>query len=237
MSPTGPWLAYQKLDESGFWQVYKMRVDGTEETRITDGTCNCETPVFSPDGSYIAYTKWPDGYEYSQVCYKDTNSATIEVALNAPDAVRENPCWSPDCQYIIYELTTESGTPALAPGHKKQLKQIGRARTHIKHHGDGVEGLSIIPRTFALYQNRPNPFGRTTTIRYALPVPSVTELSIYDVTGRTVTRLVQSEQKPGYYTVAWNGKDMRGRSVAAGTYFYVLKSNGKIAQKRMLLVR
>ena len=237
VSPTGQWLAYQKLDESGFWQIYKMRVDGSEETRITDGTCNCETPVFSPDGSYIAYTKWPDGYEYSQVCYKDTNSATAEVALNSPDAMRENPCWSPDCQYIIYELTTESGTPAFAPGRKKQLKQIGRARTHIKHHGDGVEGLSIIPRTFALYQNRPNPFGRATTIRYALPVSSLTELSIFDVAGRSVTRLVQSEQKPGYYSIAWKGTDMRGRSVAAGTYFYVLKSNGKIAQKRMLLVR
>ena len=130
VSPDGQWLTYQKLDASGFWQVYKMRVDGTEETRITDGACNCETPVFSPDGSYIAYTRRPDGSEYSQVCYKDTNSAIAEVALNAPDAVRENPCWSPDCEHIIYELTTESGTPALAPGHKKHLKQIGRARTH-----------------------------------------------------------------------------------------------------------
>ena len=78
---------------------------------------------------------------------------------------------------------------------------------------------------------------RNLPIRYALPVPSLTELSSYDVTGRTVTRLVQSEQKPGYYSVAWRGTDMRGRSVAAGTYFYVLKSNGKIAQKRMLLIR
>jgi len=236
VSPTGQWLAYQKLDESDFWQIYKMRVDGSEETRITDGTCNCETPVFSPDGRFIAYTKWPDGSEYSQVCYKDTNSATAEVALNSPDAMRENPCWSPDCQYIIYELTTESGTPALAPGHRKRLKQIGRARTHIKHH-DGIAGLGIIPRTFALYQNRPNPFGRATTIRYALPKSSFTELNIYDVAGRTVTRLVQTQQKPGYYSIAWKGTDMSGRSVAAGTYFYVLKSNGKIAKRRMLLVR
>jgi hypothetical protein len=50
-------------------------------------------------------------------------------------------------------------------------------------------------------------------------------------------RLVQSEQEPGYYSVVWKGTDARGRSVAAGTYFYVPKSNGKIAEKRMLLVR
>ncbi len=49
--------------------------------------------------------------------------------------------------------------------------------------------------------------------------------------------LVQCEQKPGFSTARWSGADARGRSVPAGTYFYVLKANGKIAQKRMLLVR
>jgi len=237
ISPNHQWLTYTKLDESGFWQVYKMRVIGTEETRVTDGTCDCESPVFSPNGQYIAYTKWPvdstGSSEFSQVCYKDVINPVAEVALNSADAERENPSWSPNCQYIIYEITSESGT--LGPNPKKS-KQIGRARTRIKSL-TGVEEISGLPRAFALYQNRPNPFGRATTIRYAIPIPSYTELNIYDVTGRTVTRLVQSEQKPGYYSVAWKGKDMRGRSVAAGTYFYVLKSNGKIAQKRMLLVR
>jgi hypothetical protein len=237
MSPDRQWLTYAKLDESGFWQVYKMRVDGTEESRITDATCDCRTPVFSPNGQYIAYTKWPVDStglsEFSQVCYKDVVNPVAEAALHEANAERENPCWSPDCQYIVYEQTVEP--PTLAP-MKEKYKQIGRARTRIKHLA-GVEELGGLPKAFALDQNRPNPFGRTTTIRYALPVPSLTELNIYDVTGRTVARLVQSKQKPGYYSVVWKGTDIRGRSVAAGTYFYVLKSNGKIAQKRMLLVR
>jgi hypothetical protein len=236
VSPDCQWLTYEKLDESGFWQVYKMRVNGTEETRVTDGTCDCETPVFSPNGQYIAYTKWPvdstGSSEFSQVCYKDVVNPFVEVPLNSANAERESPCWSPDCQYIIYELTVEMIT--LAPGEKH--RQIGRVRTRLKPL-TGVEEISVLPRAFALDQNKPNPFGRTTTIRYALPVPSLTELNIYDVSGRTVTRLVQSVQKPGYYSVVWKGTDMHGRSVAAGTYFYVLKSNGKIAQKRMLLVR
>jgi len=238
VSPDRQWLTYTKLDESGFWQVYTMRVNGTEETRVTDGVCDCETPVFSPNGQYIAYSRWPvdptGSSEFSQVCYSDVNIPGGWVALHDADAERENPCWSPDCQYIIYEKSVESNLPSLAK--KKKHKQIGRARTRLKPF-DGVQGLDALPRAFALYQNRPNPFGRATTIRYALPVPSFTELSIYDVSGRTVTRLIQSEQKPGYYSAVWKGTDKHGRSVAAGTYFYVLKSNGKIAQKRMLLVR
>jgi len=47
--------------------------------------------------------------------------------------------------------------------------------------------------------------------------------------------MVSTRPKPPETT--WKGTDRRGRNVAAGTYFYVLKSNGKIAQKRMLLVR
>jgi hypothetical protein len=58
-----------------------------------------------------------------------------------------------------------------------------------------------------------------------------------DIAGRSVAKLVQHEQKAGYYLVRRNGSDARGRSVPAGTYFYVLKANGKIAQKRMLLVK
>ncbi len=238
ISPDREWITFEKIDESGFSQIYKMRVDGTQETRVTDGTCNCETPVFSPNGLYIAYTKWPidttSSFDLSQVCYRGTDSGSVEVALNSPDAERENPSWSPTCQYIIYEKVVE-GSPGL--GKKGKHRQIGRARTRIKPFSSGVEDLVGLPKTLALYQNRPNPFGRSTTIRYALPVPSRTELSIYDVCGRTVVRLVQSGQKPGYYTAVWNGTDARGRTVAAGTYFYVLKSNGKIAEKRMLLVR
>jgi hypothetical protein len=237
LSPDKQWLTYEKLDESGYWQVYKMRVDGTDEVRITDSTCDCRTPVYSPDGRYIAYSKWQvdttGSSDYSQICYKDLSSPASEVALNSANTVREHPCWSPDCRYIIYEVTAQSSMLGTNP---KKFKQLGRAMTHIKPYG-GVEEPAGLPRTFVLHQNRPNPFGRSTTIRYALPVSSLTELNIYDVTGRTVTRLVQSEQKPGYYSVAWKGTDARGQSVPAGTYFYVLKSNGKIAQKRMLLVR
>ena len=237
LSSDRQWLTYEKLGESGHWQVYKMRVDGTEETCVTDSVCDCRTPIFSPDGRYIAYTKWPvdstGSSEFSQICYKDLSSPVSEVALNSANTAREHPCWSPDCRYIIYEVTAQTGM--LGPNPKK-FKQLGRAMTRIKPLS-GVEELGGLPRAFVLYQNRPNPFGRTTTVRYALPVPSFTELNIYDVSGRSVVRLVQSQQKPGYYSVAWKGTDMRGRSVAAGTYFYVLKSNGKIAQKRMLLVR
>ena len=235
VSPNRQWCTFEKLDESGYWQVYRIRLNGTDEARLSDGTCNCKTPTYSPDGHNIAYSKWPadstGSSEFSQICYVP-DSGGQETALNQPNAIRKNPCWSHDCTYIVYQRTLESGDFA---GGRGRHYQLARARTRIRY--SGVEELKAIPTEFALYQNRPNPFHARTTIRYALPTRARADLTIYDIAGRSVTKLVQSEQKAGYYAVRWNGSDARGRTVPAGTYFYVLKANGKIAQKRMLLVR
>ena len=235
VSPNRQWCTFEKLDESGYWQVYRIRLDGTDEARLSGGTCNCKTPTYSPDGHNIAYSKWPadstGSSELSQICYVP-DSGGQETALNQPNAIRKNPCWSNDCSYIVYQRNVESGSFG---GGKKRHMQLARARTRIRY--SGVEELKAIPTEFALYQNRPNPFHARTTIRYALPTPARADLTIYDIAGRSVKKLVQSEQKAGYYLVRWSGNDARGRSVPAGTYFYVLKANGKIAQKRMLLVR
>jgi len=238
LPPDGQWVTYEKLDESGFWQVYKMRTDGTEEERLTDGTCPCRTPVFSPDGNYIAYTKWPldstGAYEFSQICYKEATSASLEVTLNNPDAVRENPSWSPDCAYIVYEQEVSEGS--FGPGRRpRRFKQLVIARTGLKF--SGTSAIGRFPRVFELFQNRPNPFSATTAIRYAIPQVSFVDLVVYDITGRMVVRLVQTEQQPGYYTVVWHGNDARGRRVPAGAYCYLLRANGKLFKKQMLLVR
>jgi Tol biopolymer transport system component len=238
LSPNRDWVCYQKLDESGFWQVYRIRVDGTDEERLTRAECNCQTPVFSSDGNYVAYTKWPldstGACDLSQICYVDVGSTSPgeEVRLNEPDATREDPCWSPDNGYIVYSRVTETGA---LDGRKKKVKQLARVRTKVKFVAQ--EDNRGIPRVFALNQNRPNPFRSATSIAYALPTLSLSELTIYDQTGRTVRSLVRARQKPGHYTANWNGTDGEGRRVATGVYFYELKADGRSAQRRMLMVK
>jgi len=234
ISPNGQYVTYEKLDESGYWQVYTMRLSDQYETRVTDGTCPCQTPVYSPSGQYVAYTKWPvdstGSSEYSQVCYADLAQANSEVALTAADAVRETPAWSPDCQTITYTRTTDAQF-----GGRKKYKQVVKVKTHIRF--SGIEEPAALPLVYALEQNRPNPFTRMTAIRYAVPQASFLDLAVYDVTGRLVKRLVGENQQPGHYTAVWRGEDARGRRVPAGTYYYILRADSKLLRKRMLLVR
>ncbi len=95
----------------------------------------------------------------------------------------------------------------------------------------------LLPRIFALYQNFPNPFRHATTIKYQLPIESYVGLKVYDVNGRLVRRLVDGKQKPGYYTVSWDGKDDQNRRLASGIYFYRLETKEYKSTKKIVRLR
>ena len=94
-----------------------------------------------------------------------------------------------------------------------------------------------IPEGFGLYQNVPNPFGATTTIRYSLPTAAHTRLVVFDVTGRVVTTLVDEARPAGINSVTWSGRDNAGRPVPAGIYFYRVVSGTNEMTNKMLYLK
>ncbi|MGH2570493.1 MAG: endo-beta-N-acetylglucosaminidase, partial [bacterium] len=92
-------------------------------------------------------------------------------------------------------------------------------------------------REFALGQNHPNPLGRTTEIRYALPRATRVSLAVYDVAGRIVASLVDREQEAGTYRVQWHGRNRDGREVAPGVYFYRMTAGGFSAVRKLVVIR
>ena len=95
----------------------------------------------------------------------------------------------------------------------------------------------MLPQTYALYQNVPNPFNPATTIGFDLPERANVRLSIYDVSGKLVRRLVDEEMGPGHKGVTWNGRDRAGREVASGVYFYKLTAAGVTQTRKMVITR
>ena len=49
--------------------------------------------------------------------------------------------------------------------------------------------------------------------------------------------LVNQQQKPGEYSLVWNGRDNRGRTVAAGIYFCSMTAAGKTMNRKVVLAR
>ncbi len=76
-----------------------------------------------------------------------------------------------------------------------------------------------------LMPSYPNPFNRAVTIAYSLPARMTVKLSVYDVSGRLVTTLVNGTEDPGLRSVIWNGRVTDGSNAASGVYFYRLETD------------
>ena len=93
-------------------------------------------------------------------------------------------------------------------------------------------------KTFALYQNYPNPCTHNTTISYAIPKSGNVSLKVYNIKGQLVKTIVDAHKEEGYYTATWDGKDENGKPVSSGIYFYKLETDNSQSQiRKMLLIR
>ncbi len=88
------------------------------------------------------------------------------------------------------------------------------------------------PTSFALEQNYPNPFNPSTTIRYQLPRTSEVRLSVYDMLGREVSRLLDTRVEAGVHEATFYATGL-----SSGVYFYTLRTGGYAATKKLLLLR
>ncbi|HHJ53764.1 MAG TPA: T9SS type A sorting domain-containing protein, partial [Caldithrix abyssi] len=94
-----------------------------------------------------------------------------------------------------------------------------------------------LPTAFALFQNYPNPFGRserTTTIRYRLNVSGLpVKLTLYDLCGRQVAQLVNDRQTIGEHAVRFNASDL-----PSGIYWYRLETGtGMVRTRKMVILK
>jgi hypothetical protein len=96
----------------------------------------------------------------------------------------------------------------------------------------GVGNDHFSPWSFRLQQNFPNPFNPTTTILFQIPSAQRTTLKIFDILGREITTLVDTELTAGDHVVTWDSA-----IVATGVYFYRLQSGNFVGTKKMIVAK
>ena len=105
------------------------------------------------------------------------------------------------------------------------------------YQGLTTENILPVPIDYMLHQNYPNPFNPRTVIQYEIPIQGRVAITIFDILGREVVKLVDAVHGPGYKAVTWDGKNKSGLPVVAGLYFYQLQAPTYIHTKKMVLVR
>ena len=88
------------------------------------------------------------------------------------------------------------------------------------------------PLTFELFQNFPNPFNPSTTIKYHLPKDGFVTLKIFDILGREIKTLVNEQKSAGRYEVNFNAA-----SLASGVYIYRMEADDFNSVRKLLLLK
>lgn len=92
--------------------------------------------------------------------------------------------------------------------------------------------------SFRLEQNFPNPFSGVTTIRYQVTgnrnqgAGNWVRLSVYDLLGREVAKLVDEEQNPGVHQIEYNATGL-----PSGVYYLELTAGKSKVLRKMLLAK
>jgi hypothetical protein len=88
------------------------------------------------------------------------------------------------------------------------------------------------PATFQLHNNYPNPFNPSTNISFSLPESDYIKLEVFDLTGRTITTLIQGEMSAGTHQVSFDAGNL-----ANGVYLYRLSGSQFTQTNKMMLVK
>lgn len=98
-------------------------------------------------------------------------------------------------------------------------------------YSDVVE-VKVLPTNFVLQQNYPNPFNPETKISYSVPSTNLITLSVFDVLGREVVKLVNEIQEQGVYEAGFDASQF-----PSGIYFYSLQAGEFTMTKKMMLLK
>jgi hypothetical protein len=99
-----------------------------------------------------------------------------------------------------------------------------------------VELVSHEPKKFELFNNYPNPFNPSTTIRFSVAEDSNVKIVIFDQVGQEVKVLVNNYFSAGTYQETWDAHE-NGSFLSSGIYYYTLKAGSLIKTKKMVLLK
>ena len=166
------------------------------------------------------------GNVYTEL-YENINDTTISISSNSLDQLLSESSQSDAVITYLVEASDEEFTVASSDGG---LFVLNRGLLN-------ADNVQLYPETFALHQNYPNPFNPVTSIRYDLPQDELVNIKVYDMLGRIVRSLVNSQQAAGYHSVKWGATSDRNEPVSAGLYIYTIQAGEFRHYRKMVLLK
>jgi flagellar hook assembly protein FlgD len=76
-----------------------------------------------------------------------------------------------------------------------------------------------------------------TNLSYDLPEDALVNITIYDMRGRQVKKLINISQTAGYKSIHWNATNDKNCPVSTGLYLYTIQAGEFRETKKMVLLK
>jgi len=106
-SPDGRQIVFTSKRE-GWYQLYVMNADGSEQRPLTSGPDRCVEPAWSPDGRWIVFRREPSpgSGRLASVELLDMQTGQTRVLLNEP--LCHGFAWSPDGRQLAFAVAGDA---------------------------------------------------------------------------------------------------------------------------------
>ncbi len=206
-------------------------VDGDGDIEIVGGAYS-GVYVWHHTGELFPGYPLPTGWSRSSPCLADLDlDGDVEILIG-----------SLNDSLFVWDLAGDYDTSNVEWGtFRHNLWNTGfNPRTYVgvaEERVPGFEGSRVRGGGSGLVQILPNPFTRSTEVRYQSKAGPDVSLKVYDITGKLVRTLVNMMQESGRHTATWDGRSNFGREVGAGTYFCRLVAGGHTSTGVLQLVK
>ncbi|MDP8207197.1 MAG: T9SS type A sorting domain-containing protein [Candidatus Electryonea clarkiae] len=198
---------------------------GFDQGNITIATCVLNEQVDLWQGSDIASSAWlyvdPEARHGSVGPDDQTTAITIRADVSRRRVGR------------IFNLEygdTGSGVIYLMGGIWDTVGPI--AVNVVFSETAAPEDNSVMPEQYALYQNYPNPFNPDTRVRFDLVKAQYTKLTIYNILGQEIIRLIDEPLDAGFHSITFDAAGL-----TSGLYFYRIETSAFTELRKMVLIK
>ncbi len=189
-------------------------------------------------------TLFPDEFSnnYLEMTYSGSDSLIYQfenniswVNLFGGDGIMVNG----ETEFITFNFNSLSMIPGIYEGDMILTTNMGSSFLHLQMvviEPLGLDG-ELIPLKFSVSKNSPNPFNPITKFQIDVPVQGPMQVYVYDISGKVIATLMNTEIDPGFHTIKWNGKNDLGAQAASGVYILNVHLDGQYRSQKMLLVK
>lgn len=175
-------------------------------------------PIYGTTANYKVYRKINSTGTWSLIATTTGLEYTdVQMLLEEPNMIAPN---------LYYKVVASSEPPSSDESNTIFCRGTKYPRKEV------VQQNVTILIEYSLAQNYPNPFNPTTQIQYSIKEAGLVQLRVYDMLGKEVVTLVNTNKEAGNYSVEFDASHL-----PSGVYIYQLTTPGFTQARKMILTK